>query len=71
VFATVYIHTHDKPCLDALVAQHSIQRNRRLADQLDVQILHTRDRGILRRRRGPQHLHRDDTALPARKVPPR
>jgi hypothetical protein len=61
--ATVYIHTNDKQYLGALVAQHSMRRNSRHADQFDVQILHTRDHPFLRRRHGQQYLRRGGAQL--------
>jgi hypothetical protein len=63
VSATVYIHTNDKQYLGALVAQHSMRRNSRHADQFDVQILHTRDHDFLRRRHGQQYLRRGGAQL--------
>jgi hypothetical protein len=61
--ATVYIHTNDKQYLGALVAQHSMRRNSRHADQFDVQILHTRDHPFLRRRHSQQYLRRGGAQL--------
>ena len=49
MFASVYVQTHDKPCLGALVAQHSIKRNWRHGRPSRRADLHTRDCGILRR----------------------
>jgi hypothetical protein len=63
VSATVYIHTNDKQYLGALVAQHSMRRNSRHADQFDVRILHTRDHDFLRRRHGQQYLRRGGAQL--------
>jgi hypothetical protein len=63
VTATVYIHTNDKQYIGALVAQHSMRRNSRHADQFAVQILHTRDHDFLRRRHGQQYLRRGGAQL--------
>lgn len=52
----VFIHTNEKQMIGALVSRHSVLRNSRSADQLDVQILATRDYLFLREREGQRFL---------------
>ena len=52
----VFIHTNERQWLGALVAEYSLRRNSRHAQQFDVRFIHTRDHPFLAAREGQRFL---------------
>ncbi len=52
----VFIHTNERQWLGALVAEYSLRRNSRTADEFEVRLLHTRDFDYLSAREGQDYL---------------
>ena len=77
---TVFIHTNHKQIVGAIVAEYSMRRNSRHADEFDVEIIHTADHSFLQAREGEKYLrdgvtrrwHFDDlqSFTPLRFMPP-
>ncbi len=53
---TVFIQTNPKQIVGALVAQYSLKRNSRHADQFDIRIMNTQDFPFLKAREGQEYL---------------
>jgi hypothetical protein len=52
----VFIHTNHKQYLGALISAYSMRRHSRHADELRIELIHTKDHGFLHEREGQQFL---------------
>lgn len=52
----VFIHTNERQYVGALLSAHSMRRHSRHADQLDIQLIHTKDHAFLSDRHGQKFL---------------
>ena len=59
----VFVHTHDKQLLGALVSAHSLRRHSRSPDRFDVRILNTRDHPFMFGRDGQAYLRNGGTRV--------